>query len=267
MALSGLRSRRLRPFGLYALAALGVLLTGCSSERYLMVPKDNLNTLSESVQSQRATLVTMEGNAAVRQDQLLSQQKANTDTILSAIAEKIQKPQCPPVRRQKACPTAADFGRAASLNGKMVVGQIEKFYLAGPGLIYSARIDSGAETSSLDARNITRFERDGTNWVRFDVPVPGEDGKFVTMEKEISRKVRILQASSDEAERRVVVDLQFAIGNHQQSAEFTLTNRKDLDFPVLVGRNVLQDVMVIDVGKKFATQLPEKLTQPNGDGS
>lgn len=149
----------------------------------------------------------------------------------------------------------------------MIVGEVEKFYLAGPGLVYNARIDSGAETSSMDARNITRFERDGNSWVRFDVPLPNT-GDFVTIEREISRRVRIIQSSTDESERRVVVELQFMIGNHRQQAEFTLTNREHLSHTVLVGRNILRDVMLIDVGKEFATQLPESIpAEDNGDES
>jgi hypothetical protein len=133
-------------------------------------------------------------------------------------------------------------------------------------LIYKARIDSGAETSSIDARNITRFERDGSNWVRFDVPVPGTD-KFVTLEKEISRRVRVIQASADEAERRVVVELQFFIGDHRQVAEFTLADRTNLTYEVLIGRNILRDVMLVDVGKEYATELPESIRKSNGNES
>ncbi|MGF2736089.1 ATP-dependent zinc protease family protein [Marinobacter sp. DUT-1] len=246
-----------------AAAVLSLALAGCSSNRYFMVPKKDLTELNSSVQSQRATLVTMEGNAAVRHEQLLQREELSTQTILEAIEKKVEKPVCPPTPPKPVCPTLEDTGRADRLKGKVVVGEVEKLYLAEPGLVYTARIDSGAETSSMDARNITRFERDGNNWVRFDVPVPGTD-ELVTMEKEISRRVRIIQASAEDSERRVVVELQFAIGDHKQVAEFTLADRSNLTYEVLIGRNVLRDVMLIDVGKEFATELPKKLKR-NGD--
>lgn len=254
---------------LLAVFAFSIVLSGCSANRYLMVPKDNLDDLKGAVQIQRATLVTMESNAHARHGKIVEANSESTKTILEAIEQKIEKPTCPVVP-QRACPPAARDtqakGRADRLKGKVIVGELEKFYLAGPGLVYDARIDSGAETSSLDARNITRFERDGNNWVRFDVPVPGTED-LVTMEKEISRRVKVIQSSADEADRRVVVELQFAIGDHQQVAEFTLTNRSHLTHTVLIGRNILRDVMLIDVGKEFATELPESLTQKNGDDS
>jgi len=250
------------------IALAGILtLTGCSADRYFMVPKTDLNELQGSAKSQRATLVTMEENAATRHEQAVAQTRSSTQTILDAIATQVEKPECPPVQVQKQCPATDNLkGRADRLKGKVIVGEVENFYLAGPGLIYKARIDSGAETSSIDARNITRFERDGSNWVRFDVPVPGTD-KFVTLEKEISRRVRVIQASADEAERRVVVELQFFIGDHRQVAEFTLADRTNLTYEVLIGRNILRDVMLVDVGKEYATELPESIRKSNGNES
>jgi hypothetical protein len=246
----------------FVLLAFGMLLllAGCSSDRYFMVPKQDLSELNTSVKSQRATLVTMEDNATVRHDQVLKQSEQATQTIIDTIKSQVEKPSCPPVPKQRTCAAAsASAGHADRLKGKVVVGEVEKIYLAEPDQIYTARIDSGAETSSIDARNITRFERDGNNWVRFDVPVTGTK-ELVTIEKEISRKVKVIQASADEAERRIVVELQFAIGDHQQVAEFTLTDRTNLTYQVLIGRNILRDVMLIDVGKEFATTLPKAIT-------
>lgn len=241
------------------------LLAGCSTDRYFMVQKQDLSELTTSVQAQRATLVTMEGNEAVRHDQVLEQHQDSTRTILDAIKTQVEKPTCPPIPTQSACAASqSSKGRADRLKGKVIVGEVEKIYLAEPEQIYTARIDSGAETSSIDARNITRFERDGSNWVRFGVPVTGTD-KLITLEKEISRRVKVIQASANEPERRVVVELQFAIGDHEQVAEFTLTDRTNLSYEVLIGRNVLRDVMLIDVGKEFATELPETLVNSRKD--
>ncbi|OHY81247.1 RimK/LysX family protein [Marinobacter sp. AC-23] len=262
-------SKRLRAglstFSIMVIAGT-VLLTGCSADRYFMVPKSDLSDLNASSQSQRATLVAMENNATVRHETILRQNEAVTQKVLNAITTQVAKPSCPPMPAQKACPASEKTqGRADRLKGKVVVGEVENFYLAGPELVYKARIDSGAETSSIDARKITRFERDGSNWVRFDVPVPGTED-FVTLEKEISRRVKVIQASTDEAERRVVVELQFSIGDHEQVAEFTLSDRSNLTYQALIGRNVLRDVMLIDVGKEYATELPESIRTDNDNG-
>ncbi|MFO8140447.1 MAG: RimK/LysX family protein [Marinobacter sp.] len=252
-----------------AIPGLALVLAGCSADQYFMVPKDGLKDIRTAVHTQRATLVTMENNATVRQEQLLQHNLTATQSILDAISTQVKRPSCPPAV-QPVCPAVPENqGRADRLKGKVIVGELEKFYLAGPGHTYTARIDSGAETSSIHARDVQRFERDGSNWVRFEVPVPGADNEWATMERQISRRVRVIQASTDQAERRVVVELQFAIGNHQQVAEFTLADRANLTYEVLVGRNILRDVMLIDVGKEFATELPDAYRKraANGDDS
>lgn len=253
------------------LAAAVVVLffvSGCTADRYFMVAKEDLDALDSSVVNQSEHLISLEDRTKENFQALTRLNEESTQNILQAITEQVEKPACPPAPKAPVCNVNNnDDGRADRLKGKVIVGEVEKFYLAGPGLVYNARIDSGAETSSMDARNITRFERDGNSWVRFDVPVPNTDD-FVTIEREISRRVRIIQSSTDESERRVVVELQFMIGNHRQQAEFTLTNREHLSHTVLVGRNILRDVMLIDVGKEFATQLPESIpAEDNGDES
>lgn len=254
-------------FGKLTVAAVAlVLISGCTTDRYFMVEKRDLDALNSSVVNQGDHVISLENRTKENFQALTRLNEESTQNILQAITEQVEKPTCPPAPEQPVC-KVDDDGRADRLKGKVIVGEVEKFYLVGAELVYDARIDSGAETSSLDARNITRFERDGNNWVRFDVPVPDTDD-VMTLEREVSRRVKIIQSSADESERRVVVELQFMIGNHRQQAEFTLTDRGHLSHRVLVGRNILRDVMLIDVGKEFATELP---TAPpitdNGDRS
>jgi hypothetical protein len=250
------------------LIASGLLLTGCAADQYFMVEKRDIGQLDDAVSAQGEQIDRLEEKALAQLGNIAMQNQTSTESILAAINEQAEQFSCPPAPRQPACETASaaeqqeSSGRADRIRGKVIVGEVENFFLVEPGLVHIARIDSGAETSSLDARNITRFERDGSNWVRFDVPLPESDD-FMTLESEVSRRVRIIQANADAAERRVVVELQFMIGDHRQQAEFTLTNREHLSHVVLVGRNILRDVMLIDVGKEFATELPSPLPNQN----
>lgn len=135
------------------------------------------------------------------------------------------------------------------VSGKLLVGQLEQVWLPNLGLALPARIDTGAETASLDARNIELFERNGRRWVRFEIMHP-ETGEPLPMERRLKRMVTIVQSNSAEAERRPVIKLGITIGHISQTAEFTLTNRSHLDYQLLIGRNILQDVIIVDVSKK-----------------
>jgi len=131
---------------------------------------------------------------------------------------------------------------------KLLVGRQEHVWLSNLQVSLPARVDTGAETASIDAQNIELFERDGQKWVRFDIA--RENSKeALSLERRLERMVTIVQSNSTEAERRPVVKLSVDIGHVSQTAEFTLSNRRHLDHQILIGRNVLQDVMVVDVSK------------------
>ena len=48
---------------------------------------------------------------------------------------------------------------------------------------------------------------------------------------------------------------------------YTLADRTNLTYEVLIGRNILRDVMLVDVGKEYATELPESIRKSNGNES
>jgi hypothetical protein len=164
---------------------------------------------------------------------------------LKTLAEKrgpVAAP-APPVKRT-ICPPMAATG------GKQWVGQLEKVWMTTLNLALSARIDTGAETSSLDARDVEIFERNGKRWVRFEIEHPEKGEAPILVERKVTRMVSIVQSNSADSERRPVIKLGITIGNVNQTAEFTLSNRSHLDFQVLVGRNILKDVMVVDVSQE-----------------
>lgn len=138
---------------------------------------------------------------------------------------------------------------------KLVVGRRENVWVEDLQLALPARVDTGAETASLDARNIVPFERDGKAWVRFDIRDP-ESEKMLSLERRMVREALVVQASSDEPERRPVIELGIQLGSVRQLAEFTLSDRSHLDYQMLVGRNILRDVMLVDVSAVNLVPLP-----------
>jgi hypothetical protein len=164
---------------------------------------------------------------------------------------ELKKFRCPPAP-QPVARTEPDAGST----DKLLIGEIEKVRLTPPGHAFNARVDTGATTSSLDARDIETFERDGNAWVRFKIAGPDDDA-LAEVEKEVVRRVIILQAGRTERERRPVVRLQIQLGRIKMESDFTLVDRQHLDYQVLIGRNILRDLMVVDVSQKFIVPLPE----------
>lgn len=134
---------------------------------------------------------------------------------------------------------------------KVVVGRNEWAWVDLLQRNLKARIDTGALSSSLSATDVQPFERDGSDWIRFRVPDEDHADGGDLYEAPLVRRVKIRQASTEDLERRPVVLLQVRMGEHMEETEFNLTNRENMLYPLLLGRNFLRDVMVVDVAKKF----------------
>ena len=149
--------------------------------------------------------------------------------------------------------------REETLDGKLVVGETEQVWLDIVNDDFVARIDTGATTSSLSAQDITVFERDGKPWVSFNMAHEGVDEKL-QVETRLVRYVRIRQASADDIERRPVVELTMRLGRFAQKTEFTLTDRSQMTYSVLLGREFLKDIAVVDIARQNVQGKPLRPT-------
>ncbi len=131
---------------------------------------------------------------------------------------------------------------------RMVLGELERVWLEPPGISLIARIDTGADSSSVNAQNLVEFERDGDDWVRFEWSIEGET---TTIERPIERYVRVVQQADPEGTRRPVVSLRLRIGDTEDDFDFSLADRSHLDHQLNLGRNFLTDLAVVDVGRQF----------------
>ncbi|WP_406666697.1 ATP-dependent zinc protease [Gallaecimonas sp. GXIMD1310] len=249
--------------------ALGILLAALSLQACVQTPSpqtqqqlDKLsNQLAEVDKRQQQVLDTLAKQQPLsRADIEAAQQpqKALLASIKAKLVKKTKPVVCPPSPRMQ-CPEATPM---PVKDDKLIVGALEKVRLHPSDVVLTARIDTGATSASLDARDIKPFERDGEDWVRFKVPTDDKGNHYMTVERKVLRWVRILQSVSEEGERRPVVEFRFDIGPISQRAEFNLSDRSHLEYPVLIGRNILRDVMVVDVGKEYSLKLP-KLTDEN----
>ncbi|TVP53740.1 MAG: ATP-dependent zinc protease [Halomonadaceae bacterium] len=196
-------------------------------------------------------------NAQIHHHTTTISAQAETLRSLTVLLNRSNEPRsCPTIDILNDCPQQSDpASEGRNSTDKQIIGELEFIRLMPPDGAYKARIDTGATTSSLDARDIEKFERDGENWVRFTVPAPeGKDGE-IEMEEPVARFARIIQSSAEGDERRPVIKLQFELGETKRMAEFTLSDRSHLNYPVLVGRNILRDLLVVDVSKKHMTRI------------
>ncbi|WP_458525721.1 ATP-dependent zinc protease family protein [Onishia taeanensis] len=148
----------------------------------------------------------------------------------------------------------------SDIGNKTLLGRSEWVGLPSIGTYLKARVDSGADTSSLSARDITPFERDGDNWVKFKLALEDDDTVIDAVrdnwiEAPIERRVRVLQSNGEAS--RPVISLLMTLGPIREQVEFTLSDRRQLSHPVLLGRRFMMDIAVIDVAERYLQPRPE----------
>ncbi|SJN09345.1 hypothetical protein FM113_05905 [Leucobacter sp. 7(1)] len=121
-----------------------------------------------------------------------------------------------------------------------------------------AKIDTGAQTSALHATGITEFERDGVPWVRFTAhPWQLSDEDAVEVELPVHDR-RTVRSSSGHAQERPVVLVEVDLVGRRISAEFTLTDREEMLFRMLIGREALRQGFVVDAAGSFLGGKPPR---------
>lgn len=165
----------------------------------------------------------------------------------------VTQQQCPPakvIERIVTKEVPAKLPPMATTAGKMhlpIVGAVEWAAVGRSELMMEARIDTGADTTSIHADNIQLIEKDGRRYVRF-VLVEPETGRQVRQELRLRRRVLIKQ-SNGLRDRRFVVRMWVAVGDTRSRIDVNLTDRTDFEYPMLIGRNFLTDSLIVDVSR------------------
>ncbi len=243
-----------------------VSLSGCISIG--KAPVTPPATLADLKSELSLTAQQLQGVVELQHKEFSQQQKAladqlNTELVhmheaISMLDRKINSlhttTPATVVMSEEMCP-APPAGQTP--DGKLLLGEAEWLWLETAEQAFQARIDTGAATSSISAGEITSFERNGKDWVRFFMSHQGMDDR-IQIEAPLVRYVRVRQASSDDLDRRPVVRLSVRVGDQNEKTEFTLTDRSNMTFPVLLGRDFLKDIAVVDVGRKYIQTKPQR---------
>ncbi|WP_026463701.1 ATP-dependent zinc protease family protein [Adhaeribacter aquaticus] len=114
-----------------------------------------------------------------------------------------------------------------------------------------AKIDTGAFTSAIHCSNIREeILEDGSSVIRFRLlhPSLSKYDNRVFEFKEYAR--RNIKSSFGDVQERYVIKTQIQIYEENIETEFSLSDRSDLKYPVLIGRSLLSKHFVVDVAKK-----------------
>ncbi|OXY81926.1 ATP-dependent zinc protease family protein [Oceanimonas doudoroffii] len=238
-----------------------LLLSACASQTTTDEPPPppvSEPELSAALADQEARLVmAMEQQGSRLNTSYHAFMKALQQDIRNLKKQLVAVPPPTPGAAPSMPPPPPEIPDNETRDGKLIVGETEDVWLDAVNDAFPARIDTGATTSSLSAQDITEFERDGKPWVSFNMTHEGVEEKL-PVEAPLVRYVRIRQASAEETERRPVVELTLRLGRLSEKTEFTLTDRSQMTYPVLLGREFLKDIAVVDIARRNVQGKPKR---------
>lgn len=117
-----------------------------------------------------------------------------------------------------------------------------------------AKVDTGARSSALHVTDLVQFEKEGQQWVRFNIHPMQRTSKHEAVGKAKVLEFRSVRSSSGKSEERPVI-----VANIRQPGkssplwpiELTLTNRDQMGFRMLLGREAVRNRFVVDPGQSF----------------
>lgn len=135
---------------------------------------------------------------------------------------------------------------------KKIIGRLESIALPELGIEeMQVRVDTGAKTSSLHVDNIVKYIEQGQPWVKFDIhPDIHNVDKLISC-KAIISDIRKIKSSNGNAEQRYVIETPMTLGKETWPIEITLTDRADMNYLMLFGREAIGKRLLVDPSRVF----------------
>lgn len=156
--------------------------------------------------------------------------------------------KCKPVRADQPLPElATELGLPVRgrLKPKILIGRREWLQLPGLGVdIISAKVDTGAYSSSLHAEDIDLFSKDGIDYVRF--LTHSHHGQEVVCEAPVDQRKKIKSSTGKGRMRYIIRTAVRTIDGFEWQVLLSLADRSVMKCPLLLGRRALSGYFVVD---------------------
>jgi len=135
---------------------------------------------------------------------------------------------------------------------KAIIGRLETIALPELAITdLQVRVDTGAKTSSLHVDNITKIKSNGKIMVRFDLHPDVHNVENVISCVAPLHDIRKVKSSNGTSEQRYVIATPVQLGSENWTIEITLTDRSDMNYLMLFGREAIGERFLVDPSKVF----------------
>ncbi|MGD8407865.1 MAG: RimK/LysX family protein [Thiohalophilus sp.] len=135
---------------------------------------------------------------------------------------------------------------------KQIIGWVEPVNIPyrGTDLHFSAKIDTGADYSSIDVESLELVSRGDQTWVRFELE--DDDGHLAMIEEPLYKMTKVKRKGSA-SQPRVVVLLDICLNGFREKARISLVDRHNYKYRMLIGRQILSGRFLVDAELKNST--------------
>ena len=114
-----------------------------------------------------------------------------------------------------------------------------------------AKVDSGARSSSLHAFEISTYKKSGREYIKFKVhPDQRSTQKTIVCHAKIL-EYRKVKSSNGQTELRPVIVTPVRLMGQEWPIEITLTNRDEMGFRMLLGRESFRNRFYLDASNSY----------------
>jgi hypothetical protein len=120
-----------------------------------------------------------------------------------------------------------------------------------------AKVDTGARSSALHVDALETDFRDGVEWVRFHL---GSDGLFEHewAEARVLDRRFVTDSGGHRAER-IFIHTALLIAGQRRDIEINLSHRRNMLFPMLLGRTAMAGRFLVDPQRSFVLGEPDEI--------
>ena len=132
-----------------------------------------------------------------------------------------------------------------------IIGRIDKVDFPELDLQgIDVKVDTGAYTSSIHSHDIKEVDLNGLKHLEFrllDSSHPQYNNKVFKVE---NYKVKSVKSSFGAVEQRYIINTKILIFEKEYAIKFSLSERSDMKYPVLLGRRFLNRRFMVDTSLK-----------------
>lgn len=138
------------------------------------------------------------------------------------------------------------------MQDKKIIGRLEYVSFPDFGIEHiEAKIDTGAYSGSIHVSSVEEIEHGGVGAIRFRL-IDEDHPQYQSVDHVVTDfKKKTVKSSNGVVEDRYFIKIPFVLGGQTYIGIFSLSNRANMRYPILLGRKLLKKYFLVDPSQMY----------------